>query len=526
MKLNYYTIIFVFCISNSLFAQWLDFNDQSGSRIVVSNISDNSAPEAVDDQEKDLAVGDFDKDTFTDLVVVRKSPFSNPGPKTDLLFMNVNGVLTDQTNTYAPEFLSDSTDSRDVICVDVNNDTWLDIFIVTTFGDQPKLFINQGEDINGDWLGFLDESSTRLPTITVNPLQFCAGWSGDLTGNNFPDIYMVNYSPTGNALDVLLINDGTGNFSDESQTRLGNLRNSSFGTSVEIHDIDNDNDLDIVKNLGLFDIAPFNTKGMIALFNNGAGTFTNWHKLPGDASYMHTGGDLNNDGMVDFYVVDDGRDYVDYITAFTVDTDLTVTQTLLTTDRTDAFGGNVKMIDFDGDGDLDVGLSSVDTDIPPCETPQSRRYIIFENQGLHSGILNHPYGATMNAWNISSYDHDYIDIDKDGKLDMILGACDSYMVFMQEETLSLGDQIATNTRIYPNPSNGMIQVLTDASVGADAEVEVYTINGILMKSIPNRMLLKTNNGFKFDLRHQISQGMYFVNLITREGTITKKVVIH
>ena len=144
MKQLYFFFFLTFLTVNSTFAQWLNFFDETNTRIVVSNITDNDDANNVDDMEKDLAVGDFDKDGFDDLVVVRKVPFSSPGAKTDLLFMNRNGVLQDETNIYAPAFLTDATDARDVICVDVNSDTWLDLFIISTFGDQPKLYINQG----------------------------------------------------------------------------------------------------------------------------------------------------------------------------------------------------------------------------------------------------------------------------------------------------------------------------------------------------------------------------------------------
>ena len=526
MKINYISTIIAFFICGNMFSQWINFNDQTNFRIEVLNATGNDDPSAVDDQEKDLAVGDFDNDSFIDLVVVRKAPFSNQGPRTDLLFMNRNGVLRDETDIYAPEFLSDPTDSRDVICIDVNNDGWLDLFIISTFSDQPKLFINQGNDIDGNWIGFVDESSTRLPIITVNPVQFCAGWGGDLTGNGSPDLYMVNYVSSGIALDILLINDGTGNFTEETQARMGDLRNSSFGTGVEFHDVDNDNDLDIIKNLGLSSVPPFNVKGSIVLFNNGDGSFTNFFKLPGNESYMFTGGDLSDNGMLDFYIVDDDQDYVDSITDFVVDLSLTVTQEFLPTNRTDEFGGNVKMIDLDGDGDLDVGLSSVDTDLPPCETGPNRRFIIFENQGDHSGNLIHPYGATMNEWNLSTYDHDYIDINNDGFMDIILGTCDGYKIFVQEPILSVENpNFNEMISIYPNPNNGVMNITIDAVKNNYVTIEVYTISGVLLKTISNDELLSNVLHINLDLRDLTKTGLYFLKFITDRGTLTKKIII-
>ncbi|WP_298903904.1 T9SS type A sorting domain-containing protein [uncultured Psychroserpens sp.] len=527
MATKYTTSLLLILICTSVYGQWIDFDDETDSRIVITNVTGNNDINAVDDQEKDLAVGDFDRDSRMDLVVVRKAPFSSPGAKTDLLFMNRDGVLTDETHLYAPEFLSDVTDSRDVICIDVNNDDWPDLFVISTFEDQPKLFINQGNDIDGNWQGFEDETSTRLPTITVNPIQFCAGWGGDLTGNNFNDLYMINYAPSGNARDVLLINDGTGNFTDETIARLGDLRNSSFGTGVEFHDVDNDSDLDIIKNLGLNDITPFNTKGTIILYNNGDATFTNWQRLPGPNPYMFTAGDLDDNGMLDFYLVDDAADYVDKITSVVIDQNVTSTQYNMPTNRTDGFGGNVKMVDIDDDGDLDVGLSSVDTDLPPCETSAIRRFIIFENDGLHSGNLTHPYGDTMNPWNVSTYDHDYIDINNDGYMDIILGTCGGYKIFMQESTTLSSEELDTENRvsIKPNPSDGLLTVsLSDAMI-ANFSIHVYSINGKQLLTIDDNNSNRISNDITIDIRNQISSGIYFLKIKSGVETITKKIII-
>lgn len=527
MKTIYLSICAALFFFGNMSAQWIDLAEETDTRITITNVNDNSDPNAVDDMEKDLAIGDFDQDGFIDLVVVRKAPFSTIGAKTDLLLMNRNGVLEDQTDLYAPDFLSDPTDSRDVIPVDVNNDTWLDLFIVNTFSDQPKLFINQGNDTNGDWLGFEDESNTRLPVLTLGIIQFCAGWGGDVTGNGAADLYMVNYDSSGLALDVLFINDGNGNFTDETETRMGELRNSSFGTGVEIHDIDNDGDLDIIKNLGLNNIPPFNDKGTIALFNNGDGTFTNWYKLPGAATYMFTAGDLDNDGMLEFYEVDDFADYVNSITGFVVDESLTISQYLLPTDRTDNWGGNVKMIDLDNDGDLDAALSSVDTDEPPCLTGEDRRFMIFENEGIHSGDLIHPYGSTINDWNVSTYDHDFIDINNDGYLDIILGTCDGYQIFMHQPVLSVQDQNkAISIAVTPNPNNGQMRIHLGNLQSDSLKLNLFTVNGRLIHSTSGEpTLLSSVYDIELDLSGTLKSGIYFLKITTDTGTITEKVVV-
>ncbi len=521
-------ILMVMILSFSLVAQaqWIGWDDQTSDRIIVNNAIDNDNPNLVDDQEKDLAVGDFNNDSFEDLVVVRKFPFSNEGKRVDLLFMNRNGVLTDETAQFAPGFLQTPTDARDVICTDVNNDDWLDIVIINTFNDQPKLYVNQGEDNDGIWLGFIDESEERLPFLDVLPFQYCAVAAADITGDGSVEIYMTNYAFGQVAPDILLVNDGTGNFTEETDSRLGDLRNSSFGTAIEFHDVDNDGDLDIVKNLGLQPIEPFDDQGVFALFNNGDGTFTNWFRFPTNTSYMMTGGDFDLDGLLDFYIVDDSADYIHSITGFEVDQSLTIEETFIPTNRTDLFGGNVKLADLDNDGDLDVGMSSVDVDIPPCFTDEGRRFIIFENEGEASGDIVHPYGATINDWNVSTHDHDYIDLDSDGYLDMILGTCEGYTVFMNDSmVLSLNDINTTNfASVFPNPAKGFVNISLENLQTNSLQVQLYTVTGSL--------LLDKNYNFTLSRTTQIDigilkdTGVYLMKLTEPDGnSISRKIIV-
>jgi len=428
--------------------QWIDFQDETTTRLSLTTVPLN------DDREKDIAVSDLDKDGWTDVVIVRKEPFSTPGPFADVLLMNENGTLTDRTADFAAAFLTTPTDARDVYIGDFDGDTWDDVVIANTFGQQPKFYRNLGNDGSGNWLGLADESSARFPFLTINPLQFCALWAGDIDGNGAPDLYFSNYNSFGTAFDVLLINDGTGHFTDESVARLGDLRNSAFGTSVEIHDMDNDGDQDIVKTSTLNSTPPWNQIGSFILFNGGTGHFANWQKVPSSAPYMFTVGDLNDSGMLDVYVVDDGQDYVDLATGIVPDSQVSYTQTTINgSPRTTSFGGNAKLADLDNDGDLDLAIADVDVDIPTCNSGASdRKFTMLRNEGLNSGTLTDPWGATDNPWNESAFDIGILDIDNDGNLDFIAGVCEGYMVFRQ----TTGGAAAVTISLTPESNNIII----------------------------------------------------------------------
>jgi len=258
--------------------------------------------------------------------------------------MNEGGVLVDRTVQYAPEFISNPSYARDLIIADFDGDTWEDIVIANTFDQEAVYYRNQGNDANGNWLGLVDETATRLPPIDTGQSLLCAIWNGDINGDGFDDLYLLNYQQSnGTAFDYLFINDGNGVFTNESQSRLGNLRNSAFGTAVEIVDIDNDGDMDVVKTSALFSVSPWNTQGIFILYNDGTGNFSNWQHLgPSTQSYMFTVLDLNSDGMKDIVVVDDATDYQLIATNIVADSNITYNQTSINSSRTGQFGGNIQ----------------------------------------------------------------------------------------------------------------------------------------------------------------------------------------
>lgn len=428
-------------LTNVASAQWVTFTDETATRLSLVNATINDA------EEKDIAVADIDRDGDTDAIVTRKEPFSNVGPRADLLLMNVNGVLTDMTATFAPGFLSDLTDARDVQIADMDNDDWPDVFIINTFEDQPKYYRNLGNDGGGNWLGLADESNSRLPFINTNVVQFCAGWLGDVTGDDIPDIYMSNYraAGSGGTDDVLLINDGTGNFTDETAARLGNRSNVAFGTSAEIFDIDNDGDNDIVKLSTLYNVAPFNSQGIFILYNDGTGNFDTlpFQALPEDQPYMFTCLDLNDDGMLDYYVVQDQQDRVILGTNPVADGPIGVTDYEFTnaqSPRTSGFGGNIKFTDIDRDDDLDIGVAPVDVDIQNCTGGFAEEFTLLRNDG--AGNLDDTNPGFDANFNIRPHDFDFIDINGDGCMDMLMGLCTGWAVFIQNNCpamFALGD---------------------------------------------------------------------------------------
>jgi hypothetical protein len=415
-------------------AQWVSFTDETATRLSLQPFADNPGGNpAADAEEKDLAVADLDRDGDDDVIVTRKRPFSNPGARQDILLMNESGILVDRTADLAPGFISTLTDARDIFVGDVNGDAWPDVVIANTFGEQPRLYRNAGEDGNGDWLGLVDES-TRFPVIAVpgdvSVLQFCALWGGDVTGNGAMDFYFSNYNPSSPTTDVLFINDGTGNFTNETATRLGALANVAFGTSVEIHDADNDGDQDIVKISTLYDAPPFPI-GQFILWNDGNGIFNTvpFQTLASNQPYMFAVGDMDNNGILDMYMEGDQQDHVLLGQSTNPDTSVNYSfETLQSSPRTGGFGGNTKMADLDNDGFLDVGVAPVDVDIQNCGAGDE--LALLRNDG--GGGLTDPWSGTgPQNFHTEAHDFTFLDLNSDGCMDMMQGLCTGWRMFMQ-----------------------------------------------------------------------------------------------
>ena len=414
---------------------WLVLKEETATRI-----SSDPSVGINDVQEKDLATGDVDQDGDTDLIIVRKLPFTNEGGFRNVLFMNEGGVMTDRTDTLAPHFL-DLTDDRDVELADVDGDGWLDIITAGTFHEQPRILMNLGEDKGGLWLGFSYDAS-RLPHLETpqgNGPFFCGLGVGDVTGNGRPDLYFADYGgqaglpESADMEDRLLINDGFGFFTDETAARLApEMVDSTFGTDADIADMNGDGFHDIIKNNSSGSGAPDSVLGetpaVAILYNDGTGNFTFMDNVYTISPYMVEPADFTQDGRLDLIVVDDGQDRYMTNTGNDVSGHAQFTTTAVSGPNTQFFGGNLEIADLDGDGVLDVMIADVDTDLPGC----SRQLVILEGQGTPPNIsYGDPLAGASRPWTPQGvHDIKAFHINDDEKLDLWMSTCTGTLIFM------------------------------------------------------------------------------------------------
>jgi hypothetical protein len=170
---------------------------------------------------------DFSGDGYPDLLI------GNNGQNA-LLLADGEGGFSDGTDAWLPR-RNDVT--QDVEAGDVDGDGDLDLIVGNE--DENRLLINRSGR-------FLDETAARLPLI-AQPEETREADFGDVDGDGDLDILFANVRAFVTGADRqnrLLVNDGSGVFSDQTGERLpADYRNAFDGDFL---DLDGDGDLDII----------------------------------------------------------------------------------------------------------------------------------------------------------------------------------------------------------------------------------------------------------------------------------------
>ena len=232
----------------------------------------------------DVEAGDVDGDGDLDLLLAEWGAISPNagnyvGGRTRLYLNNGQGTFTEATTTHMPSILMKW--SWDVDLVDVDNDWDLDALVACKRCTTSYIFTNDGT-------GHFTDAPNALPHF-ANNYEF---ESMDIDSDG--DLDLITINDGAQIREHLLVNNGSGVFTDETATRLtgtANPANADDNAAIWL-DADADGDADLL-------IA---TLGPDRLLINTAGVFTlAAGAVPNDtpASLGIAAADLDDDGRLD-----------------------------------------------------------------------------------------------------------------------------------------------------------------------------------------------------------------------------------
>jgi hypothetical protein len=243
-----------------------------------------------------VEVADLDQDGRPDLIFANGGNYSDPGkPEPSRVFFNMGPgqkFVEKTTDVFgAATFLSRAIKARDL-----TGDGVIDIIVSTTYQTQSRLFVGTGKG------AFKDVTATNLPQM---PLSVGDVEPGDVDGDGDLDLVLADWGAGNNMTNAggrtrLWINDGTGRFTDETETRMPALL-VRFSWDLEFVDVDNDYDLDIA-------ISCKRCSGSVLFRNDGKGTFADGGGIPAYTNnYEFEPMDLDGDGFMDLVTINDGE---------------------------------------------------------------------------------------------------------------------------------------------------------------------------------------------------------------------------
>ena len=441
----------------------------------------------------DMEFADLDGDGDMDLIITGSGNMSDGnahGALTTLYFNDGAGNFN-AVNNHGIENIRVSK----IALADIDADDDLDLMISgSTNGGTPftKLYSNDGGG------NFTEVVNTIFESLEGGYFNF-----GDIDGDTDQDII---YSGNDIFDVVAFINDGTGNYSLSSNIGVTNI-----GGVLELFDADGDNDLDIL----IMGVDQDDEVVTDLYENDGAGGYTivnnaGFNPLSfGDIAIGDTDGDGDNDVFIMGW-----RGSADIESEFYTsngDGTFTLVEDVPFIDL--GVGGETSFNDFDNDGDLDVFIiGAAEGGLPNIYSH------IYENLGSNNFILSDEFtGAYLST-------HAVADIDGDALLDVVIGGTTTgnpvrgSFMYKNISTLGINDEtISTNVSMYPNPSNGNLNI------------DILDLNQVsfeLYNTIGQRILSKSLGLGLNNLQLSLSNGIYLAKIDSQGKSYIQKLVIH
>lgn len=437
---------------------------------------------------------DIDNDSWEDIYLTDKDE-----TKSNIYYKN-NG-----NNTFTKTTINNlTTDKTSVVCSswgDMDNDGDKDVLVVTNTKKPNFLYLNNGAG------AFNNMANCK---VNDHPAYFHSGSFADYDNDGYLDIFLSNFMPT--RFNELYHNNGNGTFSQVSNNVICGESFMSLGATWADYDNDGDQDL----------FVPNGNGENNSLFrNDGNGSFTKQTSLnvcnDGGNSVASCWGDINNDGWLDLFVSNASNQ-----NNFLYVNNKNGTFTKVTTGPCVNDGGHshgCSFVDVDNDMDLDLYV-----------TNDKGVKFLYLNDGMgnfvakRNEIVNANFGNSMgNYW---------FDADKDGDLDLFVpthsgqvnyffsnncnGAA-NYISVRLTGSLSNRDAIGARINIKSGGVWQCREVNSQSGLGGQSSVRCHF--GLANNSVIDSIMVKWPSGQVQYLTNVSSNA--FINITEPSGGIVK-----
>lgn len=390
--------------------------------------------------------------------------------------------------------VNDTYASRSVNWTDIDNDGDLDLFVTNEAGQHENIYRNDGAG------AFTKITTGALLNDGGNTMS--SSWA-DYDNDGDMDVFLAN--DQGN--NAMFRNEGSFNFTKIISDTVSNSNGRSFSSAWS--DIDNDGDQD------LFVTNSFMTGTLLLNFlymNNGDGSFTRVdNTVPAtdmDWSYGCAFGDYDNDGFEDLAVATcryNGVSRNDLLYHNDGNGNNWITIKLIgTTSNKAAIGARIK-VKATINGNSVWQMREISAQSSYCGQNDMRAHFgLGDADSIDSITISWPSGLNETFPAIAA--NQFLSLTE-----------------TPAPTGIIEPQSDNVFSVYPNPSTGTLHIdIPNKPLVKGDKIRITDISGKLIKEL---IVETTTRRFEMNLKNILMlEASYFISVITRQGTTTKKVI--
>jgi hypothetical protein len=430
-----------------------------------------------------LTFGDIDNDNDNDLLVSGTSSSNN-----HISYLYKNDGLGNFSQVLNTPF--DGTKLGTTIFEDIDGDNDLDVFISGINNSNNKIAKLYKNDGIGNFTEIL---GTPFDGVGYSSIEFA-----DIDNDNDKDVLITGSSATSLRTAKLYKNDGIGNFTEIPGTPFDSVY---FG-SIAFSDIDNDNDKDVLITGRISGVL-----GSSKLYtNDGAGNFTEFIGTPFPGVLQSSIGFTDVDGDNDQDLVITGvQGNGQNISNLYLNDGIGNFSQLSGLPFIPVNAGAIDFSDVDGDNDQDLLI-----------TGWSNFSQIISNLYANDGSGNFTEVLGMPFTGVYASAVKFANIDGDNKPDLLITGLLTAQLY-RNKTNAVGIAKAfvdESVNLYPNPTASLLRVNSDQLL----------INEILIIDITGKTIRSIRENTNTINVEGLSDGIYFLKVMTDEKIITKKFV--